>query len=59
MSGITDRLQLANWVLAAVDGKWLDLRRASRGETRQSLFPVGEPAYSMIRERPLSTYCGH
>lgn len=27
--------QRANWVLAALDGKWLDLRRASRGSERR------------------------
>ena len=26
-------------MLAAVDGKWLDVRRASRGETRQYAVP--------------------
>jgi hypothetical protein len=27
--------QRANWVLAALEGKWLDLRRASRGQERR------------------------
>jgi len=37
--------QRANWVLAALDGKWLDLKRAARGQERRgdTYFRVPNP----------------
>jgi hypothetical protein len=37
--------QRANWVLAALDGKWLDLKRAARGHERRgdTYFTVPSP----------------
>jgi hypothetical protein len=37
--------QRANWVLAALDGKWLDLKRAARGQERRgdTYFRVPKP----------------
>ena len=40
--------QRANWVLAALDGKWLDLKRAARGDERrgETYFMVPSPRIS-------------
>jgi len=40
--------QRANWVLAGLDGKWLDLKRAARGQERRgdTYFLVANPRIS-------------